>query len=70
MKYYDGNKPGGTPGMITSIGEFNWWEAGALFGQVSPLLFLEHLCVSLTIPIDGGILVSDESSSNTTSYMS
>jgi hypothetical protein len=35
MKYYDGNKPGGTPGMITSIGEFNWWEAGALFGQVS-----------------------------------
>lgn len=34
MKYYDGNKPGGTPGMITSMGDFNWWEAGALFGQV------------------------------------
>jgi hypothetical protein len=34
MKYYDGNKPGGTPGMIASIGDFNWWEAGALFGQV------------------------------------
>jgi len=34
MKYYDGNKLGGTPGMITSMGDFNWWEAGALFGQV------------------------------------
>lgn len=34
MKYYDGHKPGGTPGMITSMGDFNWWEAGALFGQV------------------------------------
>jgi hypothetical protein len=37
MKYYDGNKPGGTPGMITTIGEFNWWEAGGLFGQVGRL---------------------------------
>lgn len=34
MKYYDGHKPGGTPGMISSMGDFNWWEAGALFGQV------------------------------------
>jgi hypothetical protein len=40
MKYYDGNKPGGTPGMIMSIGEFNWWEAGALFGQVSASHYL------------------------------
>lgn len=34
MAFYDGDKPGGTPGMLTAVGEFNWWEAGAMFGQV------------------------------------
>jgi mannan endo-1,6-alpha-mannosidase len=32
MKYYHGNEPGGTPGLLP--GDFNWWEAGALFGQM------------------------------------
>lgn len=33
MKYYNGDQPGKTPGLLP--GEFSWWEAGALFGQVS-----------------------------------
>ncbi|KAF2398931.1 glycosyl hydrolase family 76 protein [Trichodelitschia bisporula] len=34
MRYYDGDKPGSTPGLLPAAGEFNWWEAGALFGQM------------------------------------
>ena len=34
MKFYDGEKPGATPGLLPIAGAFNWWEAGALFGQV------------------------------------
>jgi hypothetical protein len=36
MAFYDGNKPGGVPGLLpaTSVGSYNWWEAGALWGQV------------------------------------
>jgi hypothetical protein len=32
MKYYKGNEPGQTPGLIP--GDYNWWEAGAMFGEV------------------------------------
>ena len=36
MNYYDGDKPGGTPGRLPAFaaGEYNWWQAGALFGQM------------------------------------
>jgi hypothetical protein len=35
MKFYDGDKPGQTPGLVAAAGAFQWWEAGAMFGQVS-----------------------------------
>jgi len=36
MAFYDGDKPGGIPGQLpaSAAGDYNWWEAGALFGQV------------------------------------
>ncbi|KAF2670502.1 mannan endo-1,6-alpha-mannosidase DCW1 [Microthyrium microscopicum] len=35
MAFYDGNKPGGIPGLLppSAIGSYNWWESGALWGQ-------------------------------------
>lgn len=46
MKFYSGNQPGGTPGLLP--GDSNWWEAGALFGQVSKIpTMLEHLALTI-----------------------
>jgi hypothetical protein len=47
MKYYDGNQPGKTPGLLP--GDFNWWEAGALFGQVSKDLQTGKDCINPNI---------------------
>jgi mannan endo-1,6-alpha-mannosidase len=37
MAYYNGDKPGAIPGLLppSAVGSYNWWEAGALWGQVS-----------------------------------
>jgi len=35
MKFYPGDKPGQTPGLVPATGDFQWWESGAMFGQVS-----------------------------------
>ncbi|KAI9870148.1 MAG: hydrolase 76 protein [Pleopsidium flavum] len=32
MKYYHGNDPGQTPGLL--VQPYYWWEAGAMFGQM------------------------------------
>lgn len=34
MKYYNGNESGQTPGLLPASGQWSWWEAGALLGQV------------------------------------
>jgi len=36
MAFYDGDKPGGIPGLLppSSVGNYNWWQSGALWGQV------------------------------------
>ncbi len=34
MSYYNGNESGQTPGLLPAEGQWSWWEAGALFGQV------------------------------------
>jgi hypothetical protein len=57
MKYYDGDKPGGTPGLLPAAGEFNWWEGGALFGQVSSRLSQDSYQSITDDDSDGGILV-------------
>ena len=37
MAFYDGDRPGGIPGLLppSAIGNYNWWQSGALWGQVS-----------------------------------
>jgi hypothetical protein len=35
MGFYTGDRPGQTPGLVPMAGDFNWWEGGAMFGQVS-----------------------------------
>jgi len=32
MKYYHGNEPGQTAGLL--VQPYYWWEAGAMFGQM------------------------------------
>lgn len=32
LKYYTGNEPGQTPGLL--VQPYYWWEAGAMFGQL------------------------------------
>ena len=32
LKYYPGNVPGQTPGLL--VQPYYWWEAGAMFGQL------------------------------------
>ena len=46
MKFYDGDKPGSTPGLLPVAGAFNWWEAGALFGQVRSVLTFDCECAN------------------------
>jgi len=36
MAFYDGNQPGKIPGLLppSAVGDYNWWQAGALWGQM------------------------------------
>ncbi len=58
MRFYSGDKPGQTPGLVPMAGHFNWWEGGAMFGQVSSNLSIER-CITANcyITADDRVLV-------------
>lgn len=46
MAFYDGDKPGGIPGLLppTAVGSYNWWQSGAMWTEMIEYWFVmrEH----------------------------